>query len=219
MTRDTMVLRRRCSAAAAAAACLVLVGCGGSEQDDGSAGSSPASSEHTGDPVTLVELTFTPVAGMAEYTNATNNAKLTLAEQEWVAEREDTEAGEEEGGENPGDGADQDGPTPATVLVFLEKRNAIDGTMMLNESEIEGWDDEAEVATEELDIPGTAEAALMKSHYTAPDDDHPSEQWDIVLGMDTTPQYHIRYGAPEDEFDEEAAEAMLESIQVESEYE
>ncbi|RNL83501.1 hypothetical protein [Halostreptopolyspora alba] len=221
MTREKESSRHYWSTVAATiAAGVTLAGCaGGAGEDDGAEESSPAPSEHTEDPVTLVELTFNPVAGMEQYTTEAHTAKLTFADEEWVAEYENARAGGGEDPPDPDDATTQDGRTPATVLVFLEKRNEIDGAILMIESQIQGWDDEAEITTEELDVPGTADAALVKSHYTAPGDDYRSEQWDIVLGMDTTPQYHIRYGAPEDEFDRDGAEAMLESIQVESEYE
>ncbi|MDA8372067.1 MAG: hypothetical protein M0026_19685 [Nocardiopsaceae bacterium] len=197
-------------AVATAVAALLLSGCtGGSGDVSGSApplAPEPVSGEHTEAPVSLSELTFTPVEGMAEYSPDTYVADLVLTDEVWISEH----------GSGPGDAdsANSAEQGPPAILVFLEKSASVAGPVLLVESGLLDRDPDAEISTSSIDIPGAADAVLMKSRYTHDGGDTVSVQWDIVIGMATTPQYHIRYGAPKGEFNRAGAAEMLRSIHV-----
>lgn len=148
------------------------------------------------------DLAFQLPEDVTEFNGAGEAADVVWVEEEWV----------EEHGEGP---APEEEPAPASIMVFLEESAPAVGAITAIEGQIASWDTDYETEVEEREFPGAAGGAVLRSSYVGVDDDFTSQQWDIVVEMEETPQYHIRYGAPEDEFDVEAAERLVESIQVE----
>ncbi|WP_310912490.1 hypothetical protein [Lipingzhangella rawalii] len=109
-----------------------------------------------------------------------------------------------------------DDPNPEQLRIVLKEPEpalsslaGIEGVLMATDPD--GYEqDDAEV-----DVPGSPGAAAMYSAYTnPPPHDYRAEQWDIVIEMDEYPMYQVRYFAPEDEFNEDYADALLDSLEV-----
>ncbi|MBB6170640.1 hypothetical protein HNR23_000700 [Nocardiopsis mwathae] len=184
---------------------LFAAGCGGGvdevapdatpqqEQDS----SDTEGREASGDTVTVGALTFTPPADMVKYEPENDTlASLTLTPEDTV------------------ESYPHDWEPPA-ILVFEEDSNPIFGAPIMISGKIKAWDPDAEITSEDdIEVPGSINASLMKSHYKDVDG-YPTVQWDLLIGGEKEDEHFVlRYGAHVDEFDEQAAKAMVASARV-----
>lgn len=191
--------------AACTATVALLAGCGGGQENGGDApqgggtseaenGSAPENSSATEEERSIGSLTFAPPKGMVEYVPENDTlATLTMTIEDYDA---DTYEGD-----------------PPAVFVFEEDSNPIPSLVLLR-GQMENTDPEAEFTTDSVDIPGAADASLMKSDYIMADGKR-RLRWDLVIAGQGPESFSLRYSAYEDEFVEESAQAMIDSVRLE----
>ncbi|MDS1270936.1 hypothetical protein RIF23_11565 [Lipingzhangella sp. LS1_29] len=107
-------------------------------------------------------------------------------------------------------------PTPEQVRVILKDTepplNSFLGLQMgLEMADPDGFEHDIE---DQLEFPGAVGGAVMRSNYTNHPQENVTRQWDIILQTEESPMYHIRYGGAEDEFNEDYANELLDSLEV-----
>ncbi|MDS1270938.1 hypothetical protein RIF23_11575 [Lipingzhangella sp. LS1_29] len=193
----------------AAAGAVLLLGACGSEgaADEGTPESDTEDTEAADTSAGTLEfdgLTFADPPGLAEFEfPEEDKVDFGLVDPEWVERWEAEELAPED-------------PHPEQVRIMLRDPEDAMGTLLgmemgLQMADPDGFEHDIE---DELEFPGAVGGAVMRSNYT----DHPQEnltrQWDIIVQTTEEPMYHVRYVAPEEEFNEDYADALLDSLEV-----